>query len=465
MGFISNREGTGGSWKAPANDLYGLWGQDESTMFHVARKQIILPGVTRKEEEMLESVARYVTDKNKGEPCTVPADLIEDLYSLYVNEDIKRKDKTAGNEIRQQILDKAYNSLTKDLTKGSKLFSMIITKELSLWMQKVIDEIEEEQRKEEEKEQTNSEPGNCDQANGKGDPDDQDGEDGGDELGDGGVDAGSTPGTEKAINSQDKALDKAMRDANKKMDELETRLGKEALRDLADSEPAMLENIEELIKMSRKSIVARASIEKTLKKILNKSENYFSKNATIVEESLFDCEECEDLVGLEFLNPVFRNSGMMDIVNQTRKPVGKMDLYLDCSGSMDWNKAIVGDKEVKLTEVVKCIAIIMHRLGYIERLYFFDQTLYEIDRINEYTILGFNQSGGTNFDNVVENIQKNNRNSIIITDGEDDVSSYCKKAFFVGVGGTTFGKGFDEYKEAKQCVTLIDKEFVYVNVE
>ena len=107
----------------------------------------------------------------------------------------------------------------------------------------------------------------------------------------------------------------------------------------------------------------------------------------------------------------------------------------------------------------------MHRLGYIERLYFFDQTLYEIERINEYTILGFNQSGGTNFDNVVKNIDKNGRNSIVITDGEDSVSSYCKKAFFVGVGGTTFGKGFDPYKEARQCVTLVEQEFVYVNVE
>ena len=67
MGLLSEREGTGGSWEAPSNDLYGLWGEDTSSMFKVERKQVILPRVTRKEETMLESVAHYVTDKNKGE--------------------------------------------------------------------------------------------------------------------------------------------------------------------------------------------------------------------------------------------------------------------------------------------------------------------------------------------------------------------------------------------------------------
>jgi len=473
MSFLSERKGTGGGWKAPSNDLYGIWGRGNNSMFSVVRKQVILPGVTEREEEMLETVPGYIESSTK-KVCTVPMDLIEDVYSMYANEDIKRLETTSKNAVRQEILDKAYNSLTKDLTRGSKLFSMIVTKELSVWMQKVIDEIEEEQEKEDDKkEQTQSEAGDCDQAAGQGSGD----ESGSDPEGNGqddesddekmtgketGVDAGAGHGMTRAINSQDKALDAAMKKANKKMDELESRLGKEALKDLQNTEPDFLENIEEMLKLSRKSIIDKASMERTLKKILNKSENYFSKNSTIVEESLFDCEECEDLVGLEFLNPVFRNSGIMDIVNQTRKPIGKMDLFLDCSGSMDWNKLNIEGKQIPLIDVVKCIAVIMYRLGYIERLYFFDQFLYEIENINEWTILGFNNSGGTNFDVVIDKINENGRNSIVITDGEDRVSDYCEKAFFVGVGGTRFGDGFQPYKDARQCVTHIDKEFVYV---
>ena len=71
--------------------------------------------------------------------------------------------------------------------------------------------------------------------------------------------------------------------------------------------------------------------------------------------------------------------------------------------------------------------------------------MYKIDNVNDLTILGFSKSGGTNFNLVMETIQENGNNSVILTDGFDGCGIYDKRAFWIGVGGTTFdGYGNDE---------------------
>ena len=114
---------------------------------------------------------------------------------------------------------------------------------------------------------------------------------------------------------------------------------------------------------------------------------------------------------------------------------------------------------IRMIELVKGIAITLHRMKMLDKLYFFDSYLYEVKEINEFTILNFNKSGGTNFNNVINQCTRNGRNSVIITDGQDNCSNYIKNAFWVGVGGTDFQSGyggggaFDLYRKNKQCVT------------
>jgi hypothetical protein len=105
----------------------------------------------------------------------------------------------------------------------------------------------------------------------------------------------------------------------------------------------------------------------------------------------------------------------------------------------------------------------------LDKLYFFDTYLHEVKDINEFTILNFNRSGGTDFNNVVNQCKTNGRNSVIITDGQDSVRDYIKNAFWVGVGGTTFNGGyggdgaFNLYRKNRQCVAYQDNgQLVYV---
>ena len=488
----TSRKVNGGSWNAPSNDLYGRYGKSakKESLFASVEidKQLILPGVTQRERETLKSIKQYVTEST-GYDCTLPDHIIEDVYSLYVNEDFKRRETTGRNAVKQSIIDKVYNSLTKTVTKGSPLFSKMVTRELAVYMQKVQDELDKEKRKdkqsngnnendddsegqgkgfdqdvspEEKPEDGNSEgklnpedgeDDNSDKVKGKPVPGKQAGE-GTNVDGQGDLDQSKLDKINKSIDKYDNLLDKVMKTASDKMKDLEDKIGKEALKDLSESEPGFMDNIDGIKSALNKISINKASIKEVLVKILNKSENHFSKNFHSIEESLFDCEDCEDLYGLEFLNPIFKQAEMMNIVNQTRVYTGKIDLYIDCSSSMRSSRRFEGSS-IRMSDLVKGIAMILYQMGMIEKLYFFDSGIYEIKKINEFSILSFDKTGGTNFNNVIDKCKISGRNSVIITDGQASAEDYVKNAFWVGIGGANFDGDYGawkKYRDGRQCV-------------
>lgn len=458
--------------KAPSYDPYGRFKNDGSGIFGFRKdKHVVMPGVTPYEERRLEKIKDYVTKTNSQE-CTLPQELINDVYSMYVNKDIKKRPRDKTNTIRHKVLDKVYNSLTKTVTIDSPLFTQILTRELALVLQKIEDEIKDEQQKNggsgegfSEEMQDNQGEG---EGEGNGDESQGDGNDGEPQAGKGSG-SGNRDSYEDAIDKiLDKAEDsiqKAMDNADGKIQDLEDQLGKEAVKDLSESEPEFLEKIDDLKHALSQVSISKESISKVLEKILNESQNYFSKKFKRVEESLFDCEECEDLFGLEFLHPIFRNSQIMDVGNETRVYKGKIDLFLDCSGSMSSPARFEG-VSLRMSDLVKGIAMVLYRLGMIENLYFFDTNLYKIENVNELNILSFSKSGGTNFEKVVAKVKENGNNAVVITDGEDNCTTYDKKVFWVGVGGTRFNgysygdddnNAFNMYRAMKQCVTYNSK--------
>lgn len=481
MSFFSRKSGSkGGSVKAPAYDPYGRYKNTGDGIFGFRKdKHVIMPGVTRYEERRLEGVKDYV-EKTTGKPCTLSQELINDVYSVYVNSDVKRRPETDNNEIRHKVLDKVYDSLTKVVTVDSPLYTQILTRELALVLQKVDDEIKDEQEKQQEGE--GDEDGESDAQgleSSMGDGDD-------DEEGDGQEQTTQDPGTgaskdsgssnrqsledivDKALDNAEKDIEDAKNNADDKIKDLEDQLGKEAMKDLMNQNPEFLEEIDKLKDRLDKVSINKESIRKVMEKILNESMNYFSSKFKTVEESLFDCEECEDLFGLEFLHPIFKNAEIMNVGNETRIYKGKMDLYLDCSGSMGSQQYFEGTP-IRMIDLAKGIAMVLFRMGMIENLYFFDGSLYKIDNINEITILSFSKSGGTNFNKVIEKIKQNGNNSVIITDGYDSCHEYSKQAFWIGIGGTQFqgysGDAFKTYRATKQCVAYDSEtsKFNYCN--
>ena len=473
MSLFSKRENSGEKFKAPSWDPYGTWSSAGSGFLGMKKdKHVILPGVTSWESLRLTKIKDYVEEKT-GEECTLPQHMIDDVYSMYVNKDIKRKPVDRTNVVKQKVMDKVYNSLTKVVTEDSPLFSQVLTRELAMYMQKIERELKEEQEKngggsgspfdgDDEGEDDGQGEGQ-----GEGEPGDGDEEGQGQTPGGKGVSKDHNKGkhgdledmADKVLDSaqNEQQLEQAMNNADKIMKDLTEKLGEEALADLANNDADFLNSIEKIKGALDRVSINKESIKQVLVKILDESQNYFSQKFHTVEETLFEAEQFDDLFGLEFLHPIFRNAELLSPGNATRVYKGKLDLYLDCSGSMGSHEKFEGTN-IRMIDLVKGIAMVLYRMNMIDKLYFFDSQIYEIKNINEFTILGFDRSGGTNFDNVTLQCAQNGRNSVVITDGEDSVSDYKKNIFWVGVGGTQFhgwgGEGaFATYKSMRQCVT------------
>tara|TARA_R110000822_G_scaffold227017_1_gene359659 strand:- start:45180 stop:46628 length:1449 start_codon:yes stop_codon:yes gene_type:complete len=468
MNNLFERKSGKGSFKAPTFDPYGKYKNSEAGAFGFRKDQhVIIPGVTSREAFRLEKVRDHVA-KVTNEDCTVPQSLINDVYSMYVNDDVKRRPAEANNAIKHKVLDKVYNSLTKIVTTDSPLFTEMLTREVSLYLQKISRELQDEQEKngngpgdgESPFDQPMPGMGDADgEGNGEEEEEKSEGESDGlqaDKLSTGKDRKSYEDMIDKILDSKqnEKKLEDAMKNAENKMQELTDKLGEEALKDLAFSEPDFLEKIDSLKDALGRVTINKESVQKVMMKILNESQNYFSQKYKTVEESLFDSDDFDDVFGLEFLHPIFRNAELFSAGNATRVYKGKIDLYLDCSGSMGSTRTFEGTN-LRMIDLVKGIAMVLYRLGMIENLYFFDTSLYKIDKINEISILSFSKSGGTDFDLVVSSIQKSGNNSVVITDGYDSVHNYTKQAFWIGVGGTTFDSSceFKTYRATKQCVS------------
>jgi len=494
MSFFNRRTGyTGGSFNAPSYDPYGMYRNSTPGAFGYRQDEhVIIPGVTAFESMRLQRIKNYVQDKTNKE-CTLSQALINDIYSIYNNGNVKRRPKSRANTIRHKILDKVYDSLTKVVTVDSPLFSNILTRELALALQIVDEQIKEEQKKQ-GKDQTGLEgeygdgphsPGEGQPGEGEGEGEGN-GEDGGEDNPSDGAQSASKSGesssvrrdqvnddiVDKALDAAEKSIEEAKEKADKKIKDLESQLNKESLNELSDGNPEFLDDVDKLRGILKSLKFNKNSIRAVLDKILNESQNYFSTKHTVVEESIFDCEECEDLFGLEFLNPIFKNAEILNMGNNSRVYKGKFDLFLDCSGSMTSDEIFEG-KRIKMINLAKGIAMTLKKMGLIENLYFFDTDLYEINNVNDISILAFSRSGGTDFEEVMNKIQENGNNSVIVTDGFDSCSTYDKRAFWIGVGGTQFdGYGSDEntnsfvkFRRNRQCVSYNPKnsKFEYCN--
>ena len=479
MSLFNRKEGSNTGWgfKAPSYDPYGQYRNSTPGVFGFRKdKHVVMPGVTAYESMRLNRVRQYVEEKT-GEPCTLSQELINDVYSIYVNGEVKRRPNDGSNAIRHKVLDKVYDYLTKVVTVDSPLFTNILTRELALVLQKIDDEVRQEQEQQgkpgdglesgqDQKPQDQGQESNEGEGQ-KGDSDNNasgtsDAESNG---------AGKSPGGEsvrrddalekmvdKAFEDNKEDIEKAKDEADKKIKELESQLSKDDLKTLSNGDPEFLDEVDKLRHIIKDLNFNKNSIRSVLDKILNESQNYFSTKHSIVEENIFECEECEDLFGLEFLNPIFKNAEILNMGNNSKVYKGKFDLYVDCSGSMS-SEEIFEDKRIRMMNLAKGIASTLNKMGLIENLYFFESQLYKVDNVNDLTILGFSKSGGTNFNLVMENIQEMGNNSVILTDGFDGCRIYDKKAFWIGVGGTTFegygnddSNAFNMFRKNKQCV-------------
>jgi len=173
--------------------------------------------------------------------------------------------------------------------------------------------------------------------------------------------------------------------------------------------------------------------------LLKKSSGYFESKLEKRYVHLLDADDGQMLESeLHLLHPRLRNIFWDDLSVPIRTRKGKVNLYIDISGSMDATiyKSAEGDK-VSSLDFAKALACEMSKKRLINEVFLFNNHInsYQHDPESLAKIIAI---GGTDISKVVAHINDKKENSIIITDACDRCALYSEHAYFIGVKGASF---------------------------
>jgi len=203
--------------------------------------------------------------------------------------------------------------------------------------------------------------------------------------------------------------------------------------------------------------INKHAIAEAIKNILDNSLNYFSKRYQTREIDLFEADEISEIFGIEYIHPVFKSSMLDRLTTEERKPLGRIDLYIDVSGSMGSGSGIPGVSNMMFA---KSIALAMLNMDMLNNLYVFDTSVRQVEA-TELGILMISDGGGTSIDCVTRHIiNKAKHNGICLTDGECSVSEYDERMFLLGTIGVYFnyfyncGEAGLKFLQNGQCINF-----------
>jgi hypothetical protein len=187
------------------------------------------------------------------------------------------------------------------------------------------------------------------------------------------------------------------------------------------------------------------SLKEKIKKLLDKSVSYFSAKKETTYDDLFNSENIAGLEDYELLHPKLRKIFAEDLQVKDSKSVGKIDLYIDVSGSMSSSCGVTNKDGNRISKIdfCKAFAAKLKGMDMLNDVYAFDNRVKK--RKNDLiSISMMDCGGGTTIDNAIHSIEKNGVNALVITDAEDHCTIYSDKAFFIGVQGARFAHFHNE---------------------
>ena len=401
--------------------------------FHFDRPTIVNPGIDKYEEQFIhrriamealdispdynkssngltEEQHAKVEEAIKEMQTKIPTGFMNDLYSMFYHddEDIKLEAlNSRSKEIKHKLLTKLYDTNSKLVTERNRLTSSFYTGSL---LKALISVMEQEQQ-----DLSDGEGGDC-----KNITDEQ---------------------LEQLLNSKQlaSAIDKAKSEANKKSEKVEENMKGMGME---EGTPSM-EDIE-LYDLINKLNFSSNMVSTILAKILQLYSSTFSQKYDMSHIGLLDADEIDELEEIQYLHPIFRKIHLDDVVVEDRKYKGKIDIYIDSSGSMGGSNA-----NSDLSKA-KAIAIKLKLMGYVDQIHFFDTSLYtNCDTIKK--VMGFSSGGGTTIDKPVKHARDNAKNAVVITDGGGNINFYYPGVVFIGIPGASFGYGFTDYVSNNRC--------------
>jgi len=386
---------------------------------------------------------------------SIPSSLKNDIFNMF-NKPIDKIDFKARNEknqMRYKLLELANDPSLKILTEGSNVKSGMFTQSMMTYLTYFMLRLKKQDpdAHEEMKNQMNQPDGDGDE--------NQDGEQDDQAQGQSGSGKGSGKDQKKIEKAIDKALkqtrdklEEEMHDAAQNINELTENIGDEELEEAWNKNTGIgsmtKHEIERAIESLKKIKMNDSVLKNNIKMILDKSKNYFSGQERITHESLFESGNFDGLEEYAMLHPKLRNIFPEDITTRNVERKGKINLYIDISGSMSEGCGVkdVDGRGLTKLEFAKAIALVMKKNNMLNKLYSFNQDVHAL-KTTDFAIASLDDMGGTSITKVVNHIIKSQENSLILTDAEDRCSVYTDKAFFLGVKGSMFNYFNDQVLE------------------
>lgn len=381
----------------------------------------------------------------------IPKSLQYDIHKLYYHkmDKLEFEERDGKTATRFKFLEKANNPVGKIMTEGSNLKSTIFTKNMMLYYLMQLTQMEYV------------------------DPDAQqqmmDGLNGSDDSQFNQDDIDNTMDKHMNSTASRNMLDKLMQEAQetcKLMDEhidkdIQEKMFDQAHRGGNSNEAGKLspDYIRQIAAKLESVKLSMGSLKEKLKKLLDKSASYFSSRKITTYEDLFNAQDVSGLEDYELLHPKLRKMFIEDIMIKDTKSVGKIDVYVDISGSMSSPCGTRNSQGQSISKIdfAKSMIAKLKEMDMLNDVYLFD-TRVKKHRNDMISIAMIDCGGGTTIDNAVRSIVNNGINALVITDAEDHCGIYSDKAFFIGVEGSRFN-GFrsdviEQYSNKGQVVVF-----------
>lgn len=358
-----------------------------------------------------------------------PAHIARDIHKMFYNkiDKLEFTERTDKNQSKYRFLERANNPIGKIMSEGSNLKSSIFARNIMfhyVMQMTAMEFIDPEQHQK----MSNA-------LSGKGDEFNQD------ELND---------ILDKMLDSKfaKDQMDKAMQDAqdlckdmdNAVPDDIQERMFEESNKNHGNDAGKLSPDYMRQIAQRLESIsLSMGSLKDKIKKLLDKTTSYFSAREVVIYEDLFNSDNLAGLDEFVMLHPKLRKIMAEDVQIKDVKRLGKIDVYIDVSGSMSSNCGVknMQGQQISKIDFCKSFAAKLNELNMLNDVYLFDTRVkkYRNDLVS---IAMIDCGGGTMIDAAVHSIDKTGNNAIIITDAEDRCYMYSDKAFFIGVNGARF---------------------------
>lgn len=382
------------------------------------------------EKELADEVVNYFREKTGYD--NVPDFMIRDVFKTYLNP--QEYMKYECNELMywwHEMLQNTSNYLLKTVTQNKEGYSFIATKHIIKMLRAEIE------NNEDFKKMLNDLSG---QGGGDGQPQPSDGGDG--NGGEGGN--SNQPNMDQINQNIQDSMEETVQNASDEIDEKKEAEESLGTGDIAGKGPNEIELISQRMELIKDVMLNKREVGRLITRSIKGFKKGFGSRTIVSEEGLFEADVIEDLIDEHNL---FNEVLSLDVhVRDQRTQMTAFDLYIDISGSMTSSIDIYG-KSIRRLNMAVALACKMNSMKCLGDIYVFNGSVAKLKSFDQ--VWNLNATGGTDIEKCMRLIEKNNRPSVILTDGEDGFSTYTNNAFIMSISPYAVSSYFNQPACAK----------------